>query len=47
MPSDLIACGYETKLLSNMERSSKLPVTFQNSGGETELVKSETETEQF
>ena len=40
MPSDLIACGKEDKLLSNiMERSSKLKVKFQNSGGETELVK--------
>ena len=39
MPSDLITCGYEDKLLSNMERSSKLTVKFKNSGGETELVK--------
>ena len=30
-----------------MERSSELLVKFQNSGGETELVKSETENEQF
>ena len=38
MPSDLIACGYEDKLLSNMEISSKLTEKFKNSGGEMELV---------